>query len=104
MASARAALLADLATSRRASLDLAALLGASSLQLERLPGSVGPTDESQAGLGAASAGYPLSLLVKRCGWPIFFQTLALTSGVAFALLSTIGDAKSFSQREAAGEE
>ena len=28
-------------------------------------------------LGAASAGYPLSLLVKRCGWPIFFQACRL---------------------------
>ena len=52
-------------------------------------------------LGAASAGYPLSLLVKRCGWPIFFQTLMLTSGLAFLLLSTIRNAKSFTQREEA---
>ena len=93
-------------------------------------------------LGAAAAGYPLSLLVKRCGWPvpeprapcpriparipctgpsgvpctvhqsttevaghcacgrpIFFQTLVVTSAAAFLLLSTIGNAKSFTQRE-----
>ena len=52
-------------------------------------------------LGAASAGYPLSLLVKRCGWPVFFRTLMVTSALAFALLSTIGNAQSFTQREAA---
>ena len=55
-------------------------------------------------LGAASAGYPLSLLVKRCGWPVFFQTLSLTSGLAFLLLSSIGNAKSFTQREAEEKE
>ena len=55
-------------------------------------------------LGAASAGYPLSLLVKRCGWPVFFQTLSLTSGLAFLLLSTIGNAESFTQREADGRD
>ena len=54
-------------------------------------------------LGAASAGYPLSLLVKRCGWPIFFRTLIATSGVAFLLLSTIGNARSFQQRELDGD-
>ena len=52
-------------------------------------------------LGAASAGYPLSLLVKRCGWPVFFRTLIATSGVAFALLATIRNAQSFTQREEA---
>ena len=51
-------------------------------------------------LGAAAAGYPLSLLVKQCGWPVFFQTLGVTCAVAFLLLSTIGNAKSFTQREA----
>ena len=50
--------------------------------------------------GAASAGYPLSLLVKSCGWPAFFRTLLTTSLVAFALLGTIGNAQSFTQQEA----
>ena len=49
--------------------------------------------------GAACAGYPLSLLVKRFGWSAFFKTLGGTAAVAMLLLSTIGNAKSFTQRE-----
>jgi sugar phosphate permease len=50
-------------------------------------------------LGAASAGFPLSLLVRRFGWPLFFQTLLATVLLAFGLLATIGNAPSFTQRE-----
>ena len=53
--------------------------------------------------GAACAGYPLSLLVKRYGWSVFFKTLCATSATAFLLLSIIGNAQSFAQRDAAIE-
>ena len=35
-------------------------------------------------LGAACAGYPLSLLVKRLGWGAFFRTLVATCAAAAA--------------------
>ena len=50
-------------------------------------------------MGAAAAGFPLSVLVKRFGWDIFFRTLLTTCAGAFLLLSTIGNAQSASQRE-----
>ena len=50
-------------------------------------------------MGAAAAGFPLSVLVKRFGWDAFFRTLLTTCAGAFLLLSTIGNAQSASQRE-----
>ncbi len=50
-------------------------------------------------LGAACAGYPLSLLVKRFGWGAFFRTLIGTALGAAALLSTIGNARSYAQKQ-----
>ena len=52
-------------------------------------------------MGAAAAGFPLSVLVKRFGWDIFFRTLLTTCAGAFLLLSTISNAQSASQREQA---
>ena len=52
-------------------------------------------------MGAAAAGYPLSLLVKRLGWAAFFYTLLATCAAAFGLLSPLGNAHSYVQRQAA---
>ena len=52
-------------------------------------------------MGAAAAGYPLSLLVKRLGWAAFFYTLLATCAAAFGLLSALGNAHSYVQRQAA---
>ena len=50
-------------------------------------------------LGAANAGIPLSLLVKRLGWSYFFLTLLIACGLALILLFPMRNAKSFIQRE-----
>ena len=53
-------------------------------------------------LGAANAGIPLSLLVKRLGWSYFFLTLLIACGLALVLLFPLRNAKSFIQREEEG--
>ena len=50
-------------------------------------------------LGAANAGIPLSLLVKKLGWSYFFITLIIACGAALLLLIPLANAKSFIQRE-----
>ena len=50
-------------------------------------------------LGAANAGIPLSLLVKRLGWEYFFLTLVIACGAALVLLIPLANAKSYIQRE-----
>ena len=52
-------------------------------------------------MGAAVAGYPLSLIVKRFGWSIFFRTLVGACFAGFLLLAPISNALSYQQREAA---
>eukprot|EP00899_Mesostigma_viride_P021416 jgi/Mesvir1/29276/Mv08585-RA.1 len=46
-------------------------------------------------LGAANAGVPLSMIVSKMGWDVFFFTLLGACGIALLLLSPMVNAKSF---------
>eukprot|EP01026_Neomeris_dumetosa_P058917 TRINITY_DN5499_c0_g1_i5.p1 TRINITY_DN5499_c0_g1~~TRINITY_DN5499_c0_g1_i5.p1 ORF type:complete len:538 (+),score=63.90 TRINITY_DN5499_c0_g1_i5:62-1675(+) len=52
-------------------------------------------------LGAASAGYPLSLMVKKYGWSVYFTSLIASCGIALILLVPMLNLKSYTQREEA---
>eukprot|EP01025_Chloroclados_australasicus_P053278 TRINITY_DN6259_c0_g1_i1.p1 TRINITY_DN6259_c0_g1~~TRINITY_DN6259_c0_g1_i1.p1 ORF type:complete len:583 (-),score=60.98 TRINITY_DN6259_c0_g1_i1:344-1972(-) len=52
-------------------------------------------------LGAASAGYPLSLMVKQYGWGIFFTALVASCGIAILLLVPMLNLRSYTQQQEA---
>lgn len=49
-------------------------------------------------LGAANAGVPLAMLVRKFGWDAFFLTLGSACVVAVCILSTLVNARSYVQR------
>lgn len=50
-------------------------------------------------LGAANAGVPLSIIVKKYGWNTYFMSLLVACGMAILLLAPMVNLKSFVQRE-----
>ena len=49
--------------------------------------------------GAANAGVPLSIIVKKYGWNTYFMSLLVACGMAILLLAPMVNLKSFVQRE-----
>jgi len=53
--------------------------------------------------GAANAGIPLSIIVKKYGWNAYFTALLVACGMAILLLAPMVNLKSYVQREASAK-